>query len=388
MATIRKLGKLHINVGVITPKVFIFAMFSWEEGAWQGIPEFDLYVHNITVPGLSPLYPDVHCRADYEVCLLTLGEGEINAASTVSALTLSDKFDLRKTYFLIGGIAGINPEVATLASVTFARYAVQVALQYEFDSRELPDNFTTGYIPQGSNAPDQYPGDIYGTEVFEVSRELRDIALSLASSAELNDTTTAQAYRALYAPVPAYAAGAAPPSVVACDVATSDVYFSGDILSQAFDNTTRLWTNGTGVYCTTAQEDNASLEALVRSTAQGRTDFARIIILRTASDFDRPPPGISPLQNLRYVDQGAFAPAVENIYRAGIKVVQGILDDWETTFEAGVTPTNYIGDIYNTLGGNPDYGRPSFFINDPDASSARKRSTLPRRLSRRAAWMQ
>lgn len=69
---------------------------------------------------------------------------EINAASSMTALAFSTKFDLTKTYFMVAGIAGINPEVATLGSVTFARYAVQVALQYEFDAREIPDNFTTG----------------------------------------------------------------------------------------------------------------------------------------------------------------------------------------------------------------------------------------------------
>lgn len=69
---------------------------------------------------------------------------EINAASTITALTFSPLFDFTSTYFLIAGIAGVNPEVATLGSVTFARYAVQVALQYEFDAREIPDNYTTG----------------------------------------------------------------------------------------------------------------------------------------------------------------------------------------------------------------------------------------------------
>ena len=49
---------------------------------------------------------------------------------------------------MIAGIAGVNPEVATLGSVTFARYAVQVALQYEFDAREIPANFTTGLVPK------------------------------------------------------------------------------------------------------------------------------------------------------------------------------------------------------------------------------------------------
>lgn len=68
----------------------------------------------------------------------------------------------------------MNPEVATLGSVTFAKYAVQVALQYEFDAREMPANFTTGYVPLGATAPGEYPTSIYGTEVFELNEALRD----------------------------------------------------------------------------------------------------------------------------------------------------------------------------------------------------------------------
>jgi purine nucleoside permease len=64
---------------------------------------------------------------------------------------------------------------------------------------------------------------IYGTEVFELSEPLRDLAVAFAKTATLNDTATAQAYRARYASYSAYAAGAAPPTVVPCDVATSDV---------------------------------------------------------------------------------------------------------------------------------------------------------------------
>ncbi len=62
----------------------------------------------------------------------------------MTALTFSPLFDFTKTYFMVAGIAGVSPRVATLGSVTFARYAIQVGLQYEFDAREIPDNFTTG----------------------------------------------------------------------------------------------------------------------------------------------------------------------------------------------------------------------------------------------------
>ncbi|WES04380.1 hypothetical protein PX690_21385 [Bacillus velezensis] len=69
-----------------------------------------------------------------------------------------------------------------------------------------------------------------------------------------------------------------------CDTATSDVYYSGTLLGEAFENTTTLLTNGSGVYCMTAQEDNATLSALLRAALFKIVDFSRIIIMRTASD--------------------------------------------------------------------------------------------------------
>ncbi|CAD0100721.1 unnamed protein product [Aureobasidium mustum] len=285
---------------VIKPKMVIISMFAPEAEIWYGIPEFNLLARNITLPGASPLFPDVHCTEDGDVCQVITGESEINAAVTIASLVRSPRFDLTTTYFMIAGIAGINPEVATICSVTIARYAVQ------------------------------YPQNIYGTEVFE---------------ATLNDSDAAIAYRALYAHDQIYAAGASPsgPSVVECDVATSDVYYSGPLLGEAFGNFTTLITNGTGNYCSTAQEDNATLEALLRAAAEKLVDFSRIIVMRTASDFDRPFLGGSATYNLfESSAQGAFLPAVNNLYLAGIQI--------------GVNATNYIGDIFGTLGGEPDFG--------------------------------
>lgn len=298
------------------------------------------------MPGFSPLYPDAHCTADGDICQLITGESEINAATTIASLVRYPRFDLTSTYFMVAGIAGVNPEVATICSVTFARYAVQVALQYEFSQFEIPTNFTSGYIPQGSTSPQEYPQSIYGTEVFELNQNLQKMAAAFARTATLNDSDASIAYRANYAASSAYAAGAAAPSVVECDVATSDVYYSGTILSTAFGNYTNLVTNGSGVYCTTAQEDNATLEAMLRAAANNLVDFSRMIVMRTASDFDRPYPGEAATTNLFWADQGSFEPSVQNIYLAGIKVVEGILDGWNTTFAAGVNASNYIGDIF------------------------------------------
>ncbi|KAK3674021.1 hypothetical protein LTR78_006224 [Recurvomyces mirabilis] len=349
---------------VVKPKMFIISMFEPEGDAWYGISDFDVLAMNITVPGFSPEYPDAHCTADGDVCQLTTGESEINAATTIASLVRYPRFDLTSTYFMVAGIAGVNPEVATICGVTFARYAVQVALQYEFSQFEIPTNFTSGYIPLGSHSADEYPTSIYGTEVFELNQNLQKVAANFARKATLNDSDDAITYRANYASTPAYTAGAQPPSVIECDVATSDVYYSGSILGTAFGNYTTLVTNGTGVYCTTAQEDNATLEALLRAAVNRLVDFSRIIVMRTASDFDRPWTGEAATTNLWWAEQGAFEPSIANIYLAGVEVVNGILDGWNGTYAAGVNATNYIGDIFGTLGGDPDFG-PYTYNNNP-----------------------
>jgi hypothetical protein len=78
--------------------------------------------------------------------------------------------------------------------------------------------------------------------------------------------------------------------------------------------------------------------------------------MRTASDFDRPFPGEAATTNLWWAEQGAFNPSIANIYNAGIEVVKGILNGWDSTFAAGMNASNYIGDIFGTLGGTPNFG--------------------------------
>ncbi|KAJ7927577.1 purine nucleoside permease [Mycena leptocephala] len=277
-------------------------MFDFEANVWFNIPEFNLLAQNLTVPGFSPLYPDAHCTADGSVCLLTTGQAEINAASTISALLYSRSFNLTATYFLVAGIAGVNPKLATIGAVTFARYAVQVHCAWT-DARVVGR-----------------------TEVFEVNDNLRQLAFGYAKTAKLNDTADAQAARALYQP--AFAAGSSAPNVVLCDTATSDTYWSGNLLGATFENTTRVFTNNGAEYCTTQQEDNATLN-------DGVTNLVG--------------------------DAPGFNPSLLNLHLAGVKVVMGIVSEWNTKFAHGVKPTNYIGDVFGSLGGEPDFGPGSIF---------------------------
>lgn len=346
-----------------------------EADAWYGIPEFNVLEQNLTIPGFSPLFPDAHCTKDGSICQLVTGEGEINAASTISALVHSDAFDLTRTHFLIAGIAGISPKLATIGSVTFARFGVQVGLQFEFDARDKPDDFSTGFVPQGSQAPDQFPQTLYGTEVLEVNEDLRQWAIKQAKNVTLADNELSRVLRANYASNPGFAAGAAPPSVVACDTATSDTFWTGTLLAEAFENTTSLFTNQTGTYCTTQQEDNATLQALLRGALSKKLQFSRIIIMRTGSDFDRPFDGENAATNL-FSSSPGFDISLQNLHAAGAPIVTGIVSQWKKKFEAGIKPSNYIGDIFGSLGGKPDFGPGNIF----GGKSAVQRRSLPRRM--------
>ena len=149
--------------------------------------------------------------------------------------------------------------------------------------------------------------------------------------------------------------------MIACDGATSDVFYNGNVLSEQFSKYTSVITNGTGKYCATAQEDSAILEVLLRGAKAGIVDFGRIIAMRTAANFDRPPPGVSTYQNFFYGSSGGFGPSIANLALAGVPIIEGIVEEWEQTYKKGVIATNYIGDIFGTLGGTPDFGPYPYF---------------------------
>lgn len=108
----------------------------------------------------------------------------------------------------------------------------------------------------------------------------------------------------------------------------------------------------------TAQEDNAILESFLRGAVAKLVDFRRIILMRTAANFDRAPPGMSDLTQLLYVDQGGFGESARNIYNAGHYIVDNIVANWNAVYKKGIKVTNYVGDIFDSLPGPfpPDIG--------------------------------
>ena len=310
-------------------KVMVITLFGPEAAPW--LKQLPLKA-SVRVPGLSAEYPEVRCT-DSGVCVMTTGMGHANAAASTMALVLSPKFDLSHAYFVVTGIAGIDPNVATLGSAAWARYLVDFGLQQEFDATDAPPAWEGGYVGIGAADPETKPKLDYGTEVFRLDEALLQRALALSHDARLEDNDTAAAYRKQYAQPAARAA----PSVLQCDTLAGDTWWHGTRLGERASKWTGLLTDGQGTYCTTQQEDNATYEALRRGAAAGRLDLHRVAVLRTGANFDRPHAGQTAQESLN-AQSGGFPIATANLYRAAWPLVSDIVTRWPRWREGVPTP--------------------------------------------------
>ncbi len=304
-------------------KVLIINMFSLEAAPWL---EALHPTQQIRVPGLSSDYPLVQCTAE-AVCQMTTGMGHANAAASMMAVLYSGAFDLRSTYMIVAGTAGIDPKRGTIGSAAWARYLVDSGLVHEIDSRELPQGWQDGYFGILTDGPGRVPAFDYRTEVFRLDEGLLQKALSLSKSATLEDSADLRAYRRHYPEAPANQ----PPTVIQCDTLSGDTWWSGNRLGEHARRWMRLLTDGKGVYCTTQQEDNATLNALTRGSQSGLVDLKRVAVLRGGTDFDRPYPhqGVLESMQAQRALPGAVRVSAVNLVHAGMPLVEAIVRHWD-----------------------------------------------------------
>lgn len=310
----------------LAPKVLVITMFGGEAKPWLEGRKLET---RLTIPGFAKEYPELACDAA-GLCVMTTAMGYANAASSVSALVYSGLVDLKQSYIVIAGIAGVDPSDGTLGSAHWARYAVDAGLRHEIDPRQIPADWPDGVVGLGAKRPGEKPSWGSATEVYQLNEQLLQKAFALTRSVELADSPEAKAYRVAYATAP----GSAAPEVSICDTLSTDTYWHGSMTARSMGDWVSLLTEGKGNYCTTQMEDNASLTALRRGADAGLLDFDRIALLRTASNFDREPAGMSPIDSLS-AKSGGFGPAATNAYRVGAAFADAVTGDW-TKWEKGV----------------------------------------------------
>src|SRR2546430_11231628 len=133
----------------IPVKVVIVSMF--ERGADTGDEpgEFQYWVERTKLDRVMPFpqgYHDLRMNRDSVLGVLT-GVGTARAAASIMALGLDPRFDLRKSYWLVAGIAGVDPADASLGSAAWAEGIVAGDLAHGVDTREIPADWKTGHFP-------------------------------------------------------------------------------------------------------------------------------------------------------------------------------------------------------------------------------------------------
>lgn len=305
---------------VLKPYVVTIALFESEAELWL---EQTSLTHEVDVSGsFSPL----HCNADGTHCLVITGMGTANATATLMALGLSNQLDLSQSYLLVAGIAGVDPKMGTLGSAAWAEWVVDGDLAHEIDSREIPGSWDYPLFHLGCSEPWCEDGWSAGTEVFHLNPALTAQAVRLSQNAKLATNEEATAYAARY---PAGSAAREAPTVLQCDSFAASTYWHGKRLSDWAGWWTGQLTKGQGRYCMSNMEDSGVLTALSRLVEAGKVDLERVMVLRTASNFDQPYPGQSAQESIS-AGSGGFMPSIQNAYRVGSLVTRHILGNWPT----------------------------------------------------------
>ena len=325
---------------LIRPKVVVVAMFERGVDTGDQPGEFQFWVEREKLDRVIPLpaaYRAARASADGSVVGIVTGVGNSNAAATIMALGLDPRFDLSKSYWLIAGIAGLDPADASVGSAVWTDYAVEGDLGHEIDAREISSDWKTGYIPLRKKKPYELPlqpAADRGDNCYQLNPGLLQWAYALTKDTPLGDSDSIRSFRARYTEHPK---ALLPPSILIGSTLASSTYWHGKLLNAWANDWIAYYTEGRGNYVTTAMEDTGTLRALTNLTRAGRADVNRVLLLRTASNFDLQPPGLTAAQSLSGENIGhysAFLPSLEAAHVVGSPVVHALVAGWakyETT---------------------------------------------------------
>lgn len=313
----------------IPVKVVVVAMFEVGNDTGDQPGELQYWVERDHLDREYPLpagYHALRMNADGEMAVLT-GQGTAHAAATIMALGLDPRFDFTHAYWLIAGIAGGSPERISLGSAAWARWVVDGDLGYEIDPREMPADWTTGYIPLRKTRPFEPPAAPLDGQLCTLNAALANWAFHLTQATPLPDSDRLKEVRRLFDG----AAAGRPPAVMLGDEISSSTYWHGKLFDAWAAEWMRYFTDGKGQFATTAMEDTGTLQSLRGLAQAGRVDWNRILVLRTVSNYDQQPRGMTAADSLAHQRIGsysAYLPALESAYAVGHAVVRELLGKW------------------------------------------------------------
>eukprot|EP01046_Picozoa_sp_COSAG06_P020882 COSAG06_NODE_1547_length_9132_cov_3.139046_4_plen_411_part_00 len=239
-------------------------------------------------PDSSPA--QLYISSSSDVVLVVTGVGTASAASTIMALGHDSRLDLRSSYWVLAGIAGIDPLAGSIGSGAWAEWVVDATHGHFVDPREMPAHWQHGHWPSahgahGTKATEAapYPDDKAGlpppdsvltsfraASADTVERHgglharrldtgLVQWAYDLTKDIELQDSEVLRATRAGYVNYPN---ALRPPFVLLGDNLDGQTYWVGLLQTEWARDWVDWHTGGAGTFVTSAMEDTGVLRAM------------------------------------------------------------------------------------------------------------------------------
>lgn len=313
----------------IPVRIVVIAMFEVGNDTGDTPGELQYWVERDHLDQVYPMpdaYHAVRMNRAGEMAILT-GAGTAHAAATVMAVGLDPRFDFSRAFWIVAGIAGGNPNRISLGSAAWAHFVVDGDLGYEIDAREVPQEWTTGYIPLRKTRPFELPAAPPDGQVFELDGALTQWAFQVSRNTELDDNEILKTARSAFEGT----AAQKPPFVTMGDTMSSSTFWHGKLSDAWANGWVSYFTGGKGQFTTTGMEDTGTLQSLKFLSAAGRVDWHRILVLRTVSNYDQQPRGMTAAESLAHQRIGtysAYLPSLEAAYRVGHEVAEALLRQW------------------------------------------------------------
>ena len=178
-----------------------------------------------------PHHPPLRTNTDHTILGMVCGTTLVNATASMMALGLDPRFDLTHAYILINGIAGVDPNVASIGSAAWAKYVVGDVVR-EIDPREAPKRLALRLLPHP--APRAQPATLtdaptwHRSNLYTLNPKLVAWAFAQTKDLKLGDDPKVADFRAAFTGFPN---AQRPPFVLIGDTFASDYYWHGAIMN-------------------------------------------------------------------------------------------------------------------------------------------------------------